>query len=414
MSLQPDDNEVARGKQPDAGGDNAEQPASGEVVSLLEEAPALVSSEGAAETSSRLADRIQAAMTRLPFGAEIQHLAPHLAVPSPTSSLEAEPTAPLAPEAASDATVPAPSEEAPTDALLAPPAAIIDEPEVQAARDPSPPPSEFALAVSPAPSEEARADARATPPAASADGPKLQASTDLSPAPSEFTPASSPAPSEEAPTDALFSPSAADMDESELQASTDLSPSPSAFTSTGSPAPSEEAQTDARSTPPAERADEPELQASPDLSAPAPAPLATSPADAGEQGAASNVVTPLANALGAAVKLAADANAAAEALETLKRLLDATRPAGGGVATALRPAKPVSAPALPASSEPPPSLALHAVRNRDGRSTLRPAVLAPPRREPAERRRFDVHGFLAGFALSWAFGVVLYLFLTAG
>jgi hypothetical protein len=28
--------------------------------------------------------------------------------------------------------------------------------------------------------------------------------------------------------------------------------------------------------------------------------------------------------------------------------------------------------------------------------------------------RLDVRGFLAGFALSWAFGVVLYLFMTAG
>ena len=58
-----------------------------------------------------------------------------------------------------------------------------------------------------------------------------------------------------------------------------------------------------------------------------------------------------------------------------------------------------------------PSLPLHAVRDGSGRSTLRPAVLAPPppRRAPAERVRFDVRGFLAGFALSWAFGVVLYL-----
>jgi hypothetical protein len=36
-----------------------------------------------------------------------------------------------------------------------------------------------------------------------------------------------------------------------------------------------------------------------------------------------------------------------------------------------------------------------------------------PRPAP-ERRGLDVRGFLAGFALSWAFGVVLYLFLTAG
>jgi hypothetical protein len=38
----------------------------------------------------------------------------------------------------------------------------------------------------------------------------------------------------------------------------------------------------------------------------------------------------------------------------------------------------------------------------------------PRRRQPADRTRFDVRGFLAGFALSWAFGVVLYLFIMAG
>ena len=63
-----------------------------------------------------------------------------------------------------------------------------------------------------------------------------------------------------------------------------------------------------------------------------------------------------------------------------------------------------------------PSLPLHAVRDGSGRTTLRPAVLAPPppRRAQPERIRLDVRGFLAGFALSWAFGVVLYLFMTAG
>jgi hypothetical protein len=33
---------------------------------------------------------------------------------------------------------------------------------------------------------------------------------------------------------------------------------------------------------------------------------------------------------------------------------------------------------------------------------------------PLQRRSLDVPGFLAGFALSWAIGVVLYLFMTAG
>ena len=73
-------------------------------------------------------------------------------------------------------------------------------------------------------------------------------------------------------------------------------------------------------------------------------------------------------------------------------------------------------PAAPATPPPLPSLPLHAVHDGSGRTTLRPAVLAPPppRRAQSERVRFDVRGFLAGFALSWAFGVVLYLFMTAG
>jgi hypothetical protein len=32
----------------------------------------------------------------------------------------------------------------------------------------------------------------------------------------------------------------------------------------------------------------------------------------------------------------------------------------------------------------------------------------------AERWNFDVRGFLAGFALSWAIGAVLYVYLVAG
>ena len=130
---------------------------------------------------------------------------------------------------------------------------------------------------------------------------------------------------------------------------------------------------------------------------------------------------PLASALDAAAKLAADANAAAAALENLKRLLERQLPsvaespapaaAEAGIQTS------ANAPAAPAMPPPLPTLPLHAVRDGSGRTTLRPAVLAPPpppRRAQAERVRFDVRGFLAGFALSWAFGVVLYLFMTAG
>jgi hypothetical protein len=130
---------------------------------------------------------------------------------------------------------------------------------------------------------------------------------------------------------------------------------------------------------------------------------------------------PLASALDAATRLAADANAAAAALGNLKRLLERQLP---GVAESPAPAAAeagiqtsASAPAAPAMPPPLPTLPLHAVRDGSGRTTLRPAVLAPPpppRRVQPERVRFDVRGFFAGFALSWAFGVVLYLFMTAG
>jgi hypothetical protein len=131
-------------------------------------------------------------------------------------------------------------------------------------------------------------------------------------------------------------------------------------------------------------------------------------------------VQPLASALDAAARLAADANAAAAALENLKRLLERQLPnlAASNAPAAAEAGTQTSAnaPAAPAMPPPLPSLPLHAVRDGSGRSTLRPAVLAPPppRRAPVERVRFDVRGFLAGFALSWAFGIVLYLFMTAG
>jgi hypothetical protein len=129
---------------------------------------------------------------------------------------------------------------------------------------------------------------------------------------------------------------------------------------------------------------------------------------------------PLASALDAAARLAADANAAAAALENLKRLLERQLPSipdSPGPAAAEADAQTsANATAAPAMPPPLPSLPLHAVRDGSGRTTLRPAVLAPPppRRAQQERIRLDVRGFLAGFALSWAFGVVLYLFMTAG
>jgi hypothetical protein len=146
---------------------------------------------------------------------------------------------------------------------------------------------------------------------------------------------------------------------------------------------------------------------------------ATAPVPAPSPGAHEST-RPLASALDAAAKLAADANAAAAALENLKRLLERQLPSipdspapAAAEADAQTSASATAAPTLP---PPLPSLPLHAVRDGSGRTTLRPAVLAPPppRRAQPERIRLDVRGFLAGFALSWAFGVVLYLFMTAG
>ena len=49
-----------------------------------------------------------------------------------------------------------------------------------------------------------------------------------------------------------------------------------------------------------------------------------------------------------------------------------------------------------------------------GAPTLEPALPAqpPPRQVSTERIFLDVRGFFAGFALSWAIGVVLYLFFA--
>jgi hypothetical protein len=124
----------------------------------------------------------------------------------------------------------------------------------------------------------------------------------------------------------------------------------------------------------------------------------------------------LASALGAAAKLAADANAAAEALENLKRLLERQLP------------NPTQAPrqsmgeifAQPAAGAEPPPLPNQAVARRMPDEELPVAsVKSHPRaggRSAAgrERHAFDVRGFMAGFALSWALGAALYIYLTAG
>jgi hypothetical protein len=139
----------------------------------------------------------------------------------------------------------------------------------------------------------------------------------------------------------------------------------------------------------------------------------------------SQSIEPLTSALDAAVRLATDASVAAEALENLKRLLERKQQlesqlphlAAGSRPTSASDDADASAPA-PQQSLPPLPLPLHAEQDAAGGSAATTTVLPPPprrrRRPPPERRVFDVRGFMAGFALSWAFGVVLYLFMTAG
>ena len=147
------------------------------------------------------------------------------------------------------------------------------------------------------------------------------------------------------------------------------------------------------------------------------------PHEGAPQSAQAQGMEPLANALDAAVRLAADASVAAEALENLKRLLehkqhlqDRLPPAQPGPRSS-----PAALPAMaPAASDPrpvrvaPPPLKLQPESEAEEDEEAKRVALMTRRRPLPERRGLDVRGFLAGFALSWAFGVVLYLFLTAG
>jgi hypothetical protein len=162
-------------------------------------------------------------------------------------------------------------------------------------------------------------------------------------------------------------------------------------------------------TPP--ETDDPEPAQPTTLAVTAPSAIAPAPS------APASKLQPLSSALDTAVKLAADANAAAAALENLKQMLERRLPERSPPRPTVQasPRTLAAAPPAQAKAQPPRQLPLHAVRNGRGQTALRPAVLPePPRRVPVERRRLDVRGFFAGFALSWAFGVVLYLFLTAG
>jgi hypothetical protein len=122
---------------------------------------------------------------------------------------------------------------------------------------------------------------------------------------------------------------------------------------------------------------------------------------------------PLTRALDTAARLAADANAAAAALDSLKRLLQQGLPASGQAAIphatpAATEHRPQRRPAqLPPRPPPPP------LPERPIAAASLAAVRSAPL-PPADRARFDVRGFFAGVALSCAIGIVLYLFITAG
>jgi hypothetical protein len=156
-------------------------------------------------------------------------------------------------------------------------------------------------------------------------------------------------------------------------------------------------------------------------------PVAPAMTPSPEEATAAQSIEPLTSALDAAVRLAADASVAAEALENLKRLLERKQQLESQLPHLAAGSQPTSASGeadVPASTPQPPlalpplPLPLHAEQAAAGRSAAGRLVLPPAprrrRRPPPERRVFDVRGFMAGFALSWAFGVVLYLFMTAG
>jgi hypothetical protein len=92
----------------------------------------------------------------------------------------------------------------------------------------------------------------------------------------------------------------------------------------------------------------------------------------------------------AASRLAADATAAAEAVERLKRLLQAQLAASHASAPQAHTQAPLEVVPTQPSAE----------------------VSAPPL--PGEQPRADIRGFLAGFVLSGAIGAVLYLYMMAG
>jgi hypothetical protein len=112
-------------------------------------------------------------------------------------------------------------------------------------------------------------------------------------------------------------------------------------------------------------------------------------------------------AMDAASKLAADVNAAAEALDNLKRLLQ--RQVSNPVQARLRRARERYLEAAPIQPWQPPPMSEHALPQVPVTPIL-PGDLA----HAVEPRRLDIRTFLAGFALSAAIGALLYIFLAAG
>lgn len=119
-----------------------------------------------------------------------------------------------------------------------------------------------------------------------------------------------------------------------------------------------------------------------------------------------------------AARIAAEANATAAALENLKRLLlhklpqphiaDASYPQEAGPELADPPPIPVYRPPVQLPVTPPPMISA----DNDTATSL--SYFEDEEAPPRQRWGLALGSFFAGFALSWVFGAVLYVYLTAG
>jgi hypothetical protein len=112
----------------------------------------------------------------------------------------------------------------------------------------------------------------------------------------------------------------------------------------------------------------------------------------------------------AASKLAADVNAAAEALDNLKRSLRRQFP-DPVLARVQRAAPYLEATPTPENQpwQSAPTISANALPQVPATSLLPPDLV-----HATEPRRFDILGFLAGVALSAAIGAVVYIYFAAG